>query len=450
MYTNESRSLQVLVKEVELLNGTNDFIYNYFKDKDRIEEKIEVVDLDKETEASLLAKNDDFIDITLAQYCRFNETIANLFSKSISKNNFSLRLACLTNKTLGRKTWSIFSLPIALFNNDQVKLKTWLIEATDFELDALFKNETINDNFLTDFLSGENELWKLLSEDKQLIILHSLYSNNRVCKRYIGPMDGYAEYKHGRLFSVIWDLAKTSPTTNKWANALGFLLEKTMNSRYDFDSIEVAKRWNIVDEDDKVGVKKRYLNGFERVRFAIYKDVISDLYGKDKSNKIHFENEDLAYRACAYEQLDFINVDDINVAYANDKLIAIEHLMQNLTVWRKVELRTALHDICWDADRTLNNDHLDCANSFNWKKEELSKRYPNWFAEIDNSFADEDENVLTLGIAKDLIKEANYQQSVEILTEVLAIKNSLNTQKATLKLVSYAVIALVVFAFFKF
>jgi hypothetical protein len=124
--------------------------------------------------------------------------------------------------------------------------------------------------------------------------------------------------------------------------------------------------------------------------------------------------------------------------------------MKNLTVWRKVDLRSALKEICWDADTTINNNHLDCANNFNWKEEQLEERYPDWFADKDDdSFIDEDDATLTLGLAKGILQEANYQQSVEILNELLVIKDSLNTQKNTLKLVTYAVIALVLFAFFK-
>jgi hypothetical protein len=452
MSKNESRSLQILVKEAELLNGTNDFVYKYFVDKVNTEERIEVDDLDSETELNLLSKNDNFIDITLAQYCRFSETIAQLFSKSKATNNFALRLACLSNKTIGRTRWSFTSLPVALFSDEKSsELTEWFATITDAELDALFRNETIDDDFLTKFLSSEdNKLWTLLSEDKQLTVIRALYYNNRVCLRYKGPMDGYAEYLHGKLFSVIWDLAKTLPVTGKWARALGFLLDKTRDSRFNFDSLEVAKRWNVVDENEKEGDKKLFLNAFESVRCAIYKDVIKDLYGKDNSNKTHFANEDLAYRACAYEKLNLITVEDIKEAYAKDKLIAIEHLMKNLTVWRKIDLRKALHDICWDADENINNNYLDCANNYNWKEEELTKLYPDWFADKeDDSFVDEDEAVLTLGMARGLLQEANYQQSVEILNEVLAIRESLTTQKATLKLVSYAVIGLVLFAFFK-
>jgi len=452
MSKNESRSLQVLVKELELMNGSNDFIYKYFFEKSLAEDKIEIEDIDRQTEYNLLSKNESFIDVTLAQYCHFDETISSLFAKSKVTNNFSLRLACLSNKTIGRTRWSFKPLPYALFKNSEIELKEWFSDITEEELDALFRNETTSDGFITEFLSDkENELWSLLYEDKQLVVIHALYYNSRICQRYVGPMDGYAEYLHGKLFSVIWDLSKKLPVTKKWARALGDLLDKTRDDRFDFDSLEVAKRWNISDDDETKEKKKLYLSSFESIRCAIYKNVIKDLYGKDKSNKIHFENEDIAYRACSYEKLNLLTVEDIKEAYVKDKLIAIQYLMKNLTVWREVELRKALHDICWDADEKINNNYLDCANDYNWKEEELTKRYPKWFEEKeDDAFIDEDEAILTLGTARGLLQESTYQQSVEILTEVFQIKNELNSQKKILKLVSYAVFALVLFAIYKY
>jgi hypothetical protein len=248
---------------------------------------------------------------------------------------------------------------------------------------------------------------------------------------------------------VIWDLAKTVPVNGRWARTLGYLLDKTVNSRYEFNSLEVAKRWNVIDESEIEGKKKRFLNSFETIRCAIYKDIIRDLFSKDKSNQIHFDNEDLAYRACAYQKLNFITVENIKEAYLKDKLIAVEYLMKNTNIWKKEDLRKALHDICWDADDKFNNN-LDCANDFNYKQEELTEKYPDWFAEKEEeSFVDEDERVLTLGLAKSMLNEANYNQSVEILTEVLTTKHTVEENKTSIKWIFYLLIVLFVIEIYK-
>ena len=450
MSPQDSRSSLVIIKEAELLSGSNDFVRNFFVNKASGTERIEIIDIDAEVELNLLEKNNDFIDLTLAQYCLFDSTIEKLFSKAISSNKLSLKLACLSNRSIGRREWSFNKLPGALFSDKAEQIANWFTVITKQELDELFGNETIDNSFLTNLLETDNALWNAFTEDKQIAVLRSLYYNSRVCKNYDGPMDGYAEYLHGKLFSTIWDLTKKVPVTKVWARALGSLLEKTKDDRYDFDSFEIAKRWYVDDEDEEKDGKKLFLNSFESVRCAIYGNVIKDLYGKDKSNQTHFENEDVAYRACAYQRLRMLTVNDIKSVYEKDKLVAIEHLMKNYNIWRKNDLRSALKDICWDADEKYNNSHLDCANMFKWKEEYLTEKYPDWFVESDTSeWVDEDEKVLTYGLARDLINETSYNQSVEFLTSLNEIKNKVNDHISYIKWIFYGVIIIVISMFFK-
>lgn len=437
------RSTQILIKEAELVSSSNDYISNYYLNLSKSVGKIEVVDLDSETEDKLLLRNDAFIDITLAQYCLFHETARKLFEKSFADNNLTLRLACVSNTSFGRTRWGVYELPLALFDqSNKEALKAWFTTISSKEIDALFRNETIDDSFLTDFISFDNGLWNVLDEVKQLQVLHSIYYNSRVGKRYEGPMDGYAEYLHGKLFSVIWDLAKKLPVEKKWASALGNLLEKTHDSRYEFDSLDVAKRWNIVEPEEK---KKQFLSSFESVRFAIYKDIIHNLYGKDKTNKIHYSNDDIAYRACAYVQTD-MNEDDIQDAYKKDKLLAIEYILRNLSVWRNTKTRQVLHDICWDADGTINDNYLDCANMYNWKEEELSKKYPDWFAEKIELEVDEDDKLLNVGLFRELTKESQ-RDTVTIIYELF--ESDFKKQGKVLGWIFYGVIALVLIVLIK-
>jgi len=436
--SKKDRNARILIKEAELVNGSNDYIYNFYVNYSKTLEKIDVEDIDEETEQKLLNKNDPFIDVVLAQYCFYHQTLKQLFSKSFVTNDMTIRLACLSNKSIGKKRWSIYELPQALFdseNNDG--MLNWFSSITHQEVDTLFRNDTIDDGFLTSFLELENDLWKALTEDNKLQVIVSLYYNERVCKKYEGPMDGYAEYLHGRLFSVIWDLAKKLPVEKKWAYALGNLLDKTSDDRYEFDSLEVAKRWNVEEEEDDK-TKKQFLDCFELVRYAIYKNVVKNLYGKDKTNKLHYQHEDLAYRACAYVQTDMTE-DDIREAYAKDKLVAIEFIMRNMRVWRNDDLRDVLKDICWDADSTINSNYLDCANMFNYKQEELEEKYPDWFAEKeDEAVIDDDDKALSLRMARELIQEFKD----DIVNSILIWSNSYGKQIMTIRWIFYGVIVL--------
>ncbi|MBU6460801.1 MAG: hypothetical protein KGQ58_08000 [Proteobacteria bacterium] len=450
MSINDKRNTRILVKEIELVNGSNDYIYNFYLNLSESIEKIYLVDLDEETENKLLAKNDPFIDVILAQYCFYRETLQKLFSKSFSEDNLTLRLACLSNKTISKILaidLAIDKLPEALFDSENnEEMLNWFSSITDQEVDTLFRNETIDDGFLTNLLELENDLWKVLSEDNKLQVIKALYYNERVCKKYEGPMDGYAEYRHNRLFSVIWDLAKKLPVEKKWSYALGSVLEKTRDDRYQFNSLEVADRWNIKEEEEEKN--KHYLNGFELVRYACYRNIVKDLYGKDKTNKTHYTNEDIAYRACAYVQTD-INEDDIREAYVKDKLLAIYYIMKNMRVWRNEELRSVLKEICWDADRTINNNYLNCANMFDYEEEELKEKYPDWFLDKEEVVIDEDDKVLTVGLGRGLLQEINYHQSVELLTEILSIKQVIEKSSKTLKWIFYGISALLLIEIFK-
>ncbi len=82
----------------------------------------------------------------------------------------------------------------------------------------------------------------VLDEEKKLSILRSLSFNIRIKTNYENTViDGMGEYDYNKLFSVIWDLSKKLPVSIRWASALESLLDKTVDDRYDFDSIEVAK-----------------------------------------------------------------------------------------------------------------------------------------------------------------------------------------------------------------
>ncbi len=117
MTANASRDSKVLIKEAELLNASNDFIYNFFYEKS-IKYSNEI---DEQVEDKLLLKNDAFIDIVLSQYCQYDETVFKLFSKSIESNNLSLKLACLSNETVGKYVVGDNSIPCVLFAENSWK-----------------------------------------------------------------------------------------------------------------------------------------------------------------------------------------------------------------------------------------------------------------------------------------------------------------------------------------
>lgn len=401
------RDPKILIKEAELLHASNDFIYTFFSSKERIDQ-YRLDDLDEHTEWKLLQKNNYFIDVTLAQYCFFEKTIITIFNKAVSDDNLSLKLACLANRSFGKLSYP--KIPKLLFNNSDAKILDWFSTITTQELQQLFENEKICDDFLEEFLNTEKELWNVLTEQDQLLVIRSLARNPRVCTDYEG-FDGFGRYRHEKVFEAIWDLAKIVPVTDYWAIALGFLLEKTNDERRDFESMEVARRWMVEDkcENKDIGKERGGLNYFEMIRVELYKDIFSYY---EKPEQVFWDNDDIAYKASGYRKLRF-SVDDIQAAYEADKLIAIEYLLENHNIWREESLRSKLKVLCGDADRRYPQDYPEPSKTrqFILKEERLREKFPEWFAESSNDESvDEDEMPLNYRRAQQLIYEVNSIQ----------------------------------------
>jgi hypothetical protein len=436
--SNSVRSAKVLIREAQLISGSNDFVYNFYYQKSLSSGVINDDDIDSDTESKLLSKNDEFLNLTLAEFCLCSSTILQIFNKAVVENNTTLKLACLSTTNL-TKTLYGKGLPFFLFDSTEDKLKNWLINSSRDELFLLFSNEAISDSFLVEFFDSKKDLWDCVSDDNKMLCLDSLCRNKRITKRYEGLIDGYAEYKYRLVFNAIWNLTKFIPVTNDWGISLGYLLNRVLDERYDFDSLEVAKRWHIEEDDSVEKNKKLFLSGCELVRCALYRNIVKDMVGKDESNSIHLENSDIAYRACAYQNLEFLNAQDVRNGYEKDGLIAINHLEQNIHIWKNSGLRSALKRVCWDGDKKYNSDHLDCVNSFNSIQEQYESIHPEWFVEkFDEEYEDEDDKILTIGLAREITRELQYD-----------IVKSISTIKTSYEWIFYVIAVLLLILLFK-
>lgn len=307
---NRNASVPVLITEVELMNSSPDRVFEYLKKQGEKKGKIETDYIDEHTESNLLSRKDKLITLGLALYCLYLKTLSDIFNKALESDDSVLRLACLSNTTVGRSRYSV-DLPQALFRRKE-ELLVWFENSGLEEIDALFKNYTIDDSFLEDYLKG-NEYWESIDDNRRLQSIRSLCNNERMVQNYDGPMDGYAEYSFNSVFFAVWKLTETVPVNKQWGNALGYLLEKVIDNRFELNSLKAAKRWMIKDGEEN-GEKKQFLNAFEMVRAGLYRGVIKDKYGENETNKVHYENDDVAYRVVAYAQTN-INIDDIKTAY---------------------------------------------------------------------------------------------------------------------------------------
>jgi hypothetical protein len=457
MKTERKASVKMLIKEAELATASSDFVYSFYFEQSKLDKDSQSDDVDEFTEQRLLNKNDEFIDLTLAQYCFFPETLATLFKKSKESSNIPLTLACISNASASRRRYSFLKVPESLFvKNREQELDAWFKTIKDEEIDALFRNPTVDDGFLSEFLEGK-KFWSEITDEQKSTALVALCNNARIVTSYNSRiMDGWAEYSYGRVPSAIWHLAERLPVEGEWAITLRALLEKVVGGCHEMDMLAVAKRWNIVEENEKPEKKKQYLNAFETVRYALYKSsgTIKESYGKDRAEvgKQYLENDDIAFRAAVYSQLS-LGPDEIKYAYEKDALVAFEYIIRNLHVWKNESSRQALHDICWDADGRYNNNYLDCANHFNWKKDELEKEHPEWFVEkteqIAETEADETKQTLTTSLAKELLADSNANPALQYLAQIHALVVNASKEMRKLNWAFWALVGLIAFDLYK-
>lgn len=374
------RGSKVLIREAELLSASNDFVYKYYHEKVHQSKNKFHSDMDEQVEANLLLKNDPFIDILLAQRCIFEDTIFKLFTKAVLSNNCSLKLACLSNEFVGEEGFAPSQFPGVLFgeNNQQgacPNLLNWLKSTSEIEVELLFKNKAIDRRWLTSLLECENEFWAALGEPKQILAVRSL-SQNPIIIEHEGEFEGdLSQYE--KLFYTIWNLATKVPTTRSWAHALGWLLENVADSMVNYDCIEVAKRWMIVEASNNE-TEGLYLNVYETVRFHLYKNPIKYTYGKKLSNEEHFENLDRAYRACSYSKLN-LTIDDLFSAYHKDGDFAVKYMLRNENIWMFDKTREALRDLCYKSDVKSLNPEFRGVDNFRSCHRLYQELHPTWF-----------------------------------------------------------------------
>jgi len=440
MNTDESRDSKVLIKEAELLNASNDFIYKFYKNTEKYSTEIDDI-----LEAKLLSKNDPFIDIVLAQYCQHEATIFNLFSTAIQSDNLPLKLACLSNEFSAYGN----SIPSSLFRenrwDDCPLLLDWFKSISYSEIEVLFSNKSIDRNWLESLLECEDKFWTILKEDQQKHILRSLCKNSVIQHRDNGFfLDGLLEYEHNKLFYNIWSLTDKLPTTRQYAYVLSILLEKTAFTRLHFDVVEVAKRWDIVDEKESKTDDELSLNSYELIRFQLFKNFIKDLYGDDCSNKEHFDNPDIAYRCCAYSQLKNITIDDMNSIVENDGALAVNYLLMNDNLWIFEETREVLQDLCYKVDRKHPNGISFCTNDFLVRKKKMEELNPKWFIEKIFDESNDDDKLLNVGTMREFLKELKEDATNGIVN----ISKIFGKELFKIGLILYAILLIVLIILF--
>jgi hypothetical protein len=200
------RAPAITILEAQLVASTPERVFRWLQDR-AVADVASVPATDAALEAALLARTEPLINLGLAEYGIEDETIATVFKSEDPANRRALRLAVLSNQALKRlQAYHMGDLVDALVGRRN-SVDEWLKQLSDEELQALFSNPTLSDDFLMNFLE-QKKGWAELTDPQHRLAIEALTKNQKMVSRYQSvTMDGYAEYKHGAVFTAAWSLA---------------------------------------------------------------------------------------------------------------------------------------------------------------------------------------------------------------------------------------------------
>jgi hypothetical protein len=363
-------------------------------------------DTDPQVEKSLLARNDPLINLGLAQYGIEDDTVKALFNSTDPAYRPALRLAVLSNQALvTHQAYGSGNLTEALIGHRR-NAGEWLPELSNEELRALFRNPTLEDNFLIDFLEQKTG-WHELDERRQMFVLRALAKNPRMTAHYDNlMMDGYAEYQHGAVFSAAWQLAALVPVKIQWCWALYELLRQTKPDSMMKEPLEVAKRWVPDPSDEKVSAAEtKRLESGRLGAFGLLREEIARLavQGSSAGAKLDvlLSHEDLPVRlaACRHGRL---TEAQITAAVARDPNFVFETVVRNEWLWSRAATREILKTLAWAQPDPRS--YMDAPNMYRHMEAEFRQKYPAWFKDEDQDQEPVDED--TLPATRGQLKEA--------------------------------------------
>jgi hypothetical protein len=371
-------------------------------------------EFDAQVEATLLARQDPLINLGLAQYGIEDRTLKTLFDSADPVHRTAVRLAVLSNEAIQKhQAYHTGNLIEALIGY-KANVGEWLATLSNEELRALFKNPRLSDDFLIDFLA-QKKGWNELDERKQLFVLKTLAQNPRLSARYKSIiMNGYAEYKHGAVFSAAWDLAKSAPVKIQWCWVLSELWSHTAPSSSIEAPLEVAKRWfpdpadERVSEAEQKSIESGYLGAFGQVRSQLARIAVDKSASGAKLDNL-LTHEDLPVRlaACRYGNL---TADQIQAAVVRDPKFVFDQVVRNEALWRRLPTRETLKALAWEQPDP--GSHMDAPNMYKYMEAEFRQKYPQWFEGEDEEAVDADTLPVTQGEFKEAV--ADISRKIEL------------------------------------
>jgi hypothetical protein len=391
------RSIKDQLLEAELMSSAPEHVFAWLRRRADAPDE-EACGGDDQLEAALLSRNSDLVDLGLAQYGRSVAVVRELFRRDCGKERQealllplpddpasnrpkALRLAALSNRVFAKRPWWSEALPQSLFGLERHSMnldpiREFVIAASDDELNALFKNPSVDTGILMR-LYWKFEPFDSLSEEEWQRLIKATIGNPRLSTEYVGPDTFGAEPEHDRVFNAAWNLAEKVPITDRWARILESLLSRTVPTALSIsDKFAVIQRWRPkpIEEPDAERVKNLspqdgYLDGFGRLRLTLAR-LLSGLEIEDLK-----QHDDVAMR-CAFYLYGRPTAKDLMEAHAKEPEFLLCYVINNETVWKMSETREALWEVCLHGKSQTDITALDTFVRRAWH---LQRQHPDWF-----------------------------------------------------------------------
>jgi len=364
-----------------------------------------LLDAPKVLEYLLVRRKNPLIDLGIARFGHSTEAIRRVYRRG----NLGIRCAALSNVHIG---------PAGFIRDGWLEEKdiTELIRSgTKAELESLAKNRFLDDDALEQLIERK-EPFAELSDDQYIHMLIWLGRNPRMSADYDERiLDGGAEYRHGRVFTLAWDLARHLPATETNAYVLYELLKGTaLPVGYD-NPEEVLERWRIEDEPQD-GSRSLSSSYFLRTRLA---DVL-------KADDKLLNSNDHAVRESFYRRFSPWQFKDWPTFIERDGELAFDGIVENDELWRSTENRELLRDLAWKVPDPHSS--MNAPNTYNAVEERKRSQHPEWFAEEDSEYSNALDAIVRR-IEKKLNKVADATESFPDTDNQVNIEASKNAEK---------------------
>jgi hypothetical protein len=348
------RGYKSIIQEAELLAMSPEAVAEFLKK--RAKQSMDELDhdpVDEETEVALRGRSSPLIDLALARYARFMETLRPIFQSS--QPSGAVRLAVLSNGT----RWPAYTqFPVELFGERKQEASeqaaAWLAEAPREELQALFENPRISDDFLSDLLK-RSKPWDALSDESLVTIVAILGRNERMWTPGEDFIDGSADASYHAVFDSAWKLAESVEPSERWAKALSNLYDRLETRAFSIkEPLGLVNRWRpepsnskLVEEETKRNARGD-LSGYQGVRRGLAKLA---LRGNPNLLPGLLASDDPGLRAAAYAG-GHLTPEQLLAAYEREGKLVFDQAVRNrnLWLWRTAAGREALGKVAQGVD----------------------------------------------------------------------------------------------------